>query len=171
MRRCAGSRRGAQAGGVVGINVGANKDSARSHCRLCRPDRAFRRGGELCHGQYFVAQYARLAQHAASRCARRSAGPRDRRPRARCAACRSDAGAAQDRARSVACRSRRHRRHCPFAPRRRHDRRQHHGGAAAATCARPRKRKRRADCRGGRCLRWPTACWPKPMCGSKACFR
>ena len=31
--------------------------------------------------------------------------------------------------------------------------------------------KRPAACRAGRCFRSPPACWPRPMCGWKACFR
>ena len=151
MRRCAGSPRApapppslrrsrGSEGGDRRHQCRRQQGSAGSHRRLCAADRAFRRGGELCHGQCFVAQYARLAQHAASGGAGRSAGARHRRPRAGRAACRADAGAAQDRARSFACRSRRHCRHCAVAPGRRHDRRQY-DGVAPAGLARRRKAK------------------------------
>ena len=53
-------------------------------------------------------------------------------------------------------------------PHRRHDRRQHHREPPAEP-ARPRARRRsRAGSRAGRCSRSPPACWPRPMCGSKA---
>ena len=31
--------------------------------------------------------------------------------------------------------------------------------------------KQPAACPGGRCFPWRPGCWPRPMCGSKACFR
>ena len=110
-RRCwRGSRRAPSAGGIVGVNVGANKDSPRPHRRLRPADRAVRAGRELCHRQHLLAQHAGPARPAAGVRARRSAGARRRGARPGRAARRADAGAAQDRARPVAGRSRRHRR-------------------------------------------------------------
>ena len=42
---------------------------------------------------------------------------------------------------------------------------------SAEPCAKRSSRKRRAVCPAVRCCRSRPVCWPKPMCGSKACFR
>ena len=62
LRRLAGR---AHLGGIVGVNVGANKDFRRSRRRLCKTDRDFRAGGELFHRQRVVAEHAWAAQLAA----------------------------------------------------------------------------------------------------------
>ena len=89
-------------GGIVGVNVGANKDSGRSRRRLCPADRDLRAGGELFYRQRLVAEHAGPAQSAAGRRARRSPGKSDRCARTGAAERRRFAGAAQDRARSAA---------------------------------------------------------------------
>ena len=73
----------ADAGGIVGVNVGANKDSHRPHRRLCAPDRDVRAGRELFHLQHLLAQYAGPARPAAGPGVRRAARARDRCARAR----------------------------------------------------------------------------------------
>ncbi len=161
----------AQAGGIVGINVGANKDS---------PDR-IADYVQLIERFAAVASYVtvnisspntpglRNMQQAAvlDDLLARVIDARERvAPQGR-----TDAGAAQDRARSFAARSRRCRRHRALAPRRRHDRRQHHGGAAAAFARRRKGERGRRLVGPAAACRSPTACWPKPMCGSKACSR
>ncbi len=54
-------------GGIVGVNVGANKDSADRTARLRRADRDLRAGGELLHRQRLVAEHAGPAQPATVR--------------------------------------------------------------------------------------------------------
>ena len=66
----------AHLGGIVGVNVGANKDSADRDRRLRQADRDVRAGGELFHRQRLVAEHAGPAQSAAGGGARRSAAPR-----------------------------------------------------------------------------------------------
>ena len=161
----------ANAGGMVGINVGANKDA---------PDR-IADYVELIERFAAVASYVTVNISSPNTPGLRNmqqaavlddllARVIDARERV-APQCRTHAGASQDRAGSFARRSRRCRRHCALAPGRRHDCRQYHAGAAAQLARRPRQRRRRAVCRAGRCFRWQTACWPKPMCGSKAFFR
>ena len=68
-------------------------------------------------------------------------------------------------------RTRRRRPHRALAPRRRHDRGQHHAGAAfdpARTATAPRSR---AACRDGRCFGCRRGWWRKPMCAPRARFR
>ena len=120
-------------GGIVGVNVGANKDSTGSRRRLRQADRNLCAGRELFHRQRLLAEHAGAAQPAAIRAARRSPGKGDRCPRARAEECRRFAGAAQDRARSQSRRTRRRRAHRALAPRRRHDRRQHHDRSRPST--------------------------------------
>ncbi len=67
---------------------------ARPHRGLCRLHRGARRACEFSHRQHLVAQYARPAQPAAGRRARRTACPRDRCARARRGRNRAQAGAA-----------------------------------------------------------------------------
>ena len=70
-------------GGIVGVNVGANKDFDGPGRRLCAADRDLRAARELFHRQRVLAEHAGPAQSAAGLTARRSAGKSDRRPRAR----------------------------------------------------------------------------------------
>ena len=77
----------------------------------------------------------------------------------------------EDRARSVAVRSRRRCRHRAFAPGRRHDRRQHHGGAAAGAARHNDGQGSGRSVRAAAAIRWPIACWPRPMCGWRASSR
>ncbi len=94
-------------GGIVGVNIGANRDSADRGRRLCAAGRNLRGGRQLFHRQRLLAQYARPARSAAGQGARRSARPRARRARTRAPARRAGTGAGQDRARSHAVRTRR----------------------------------------------------------------
>ena len=68
-------------------------------------------------------------------------------------------------------RTRRRRADRALAPRRRHDRRQHHAGAALDACAKPTAPRSRADCRDGRCFGCRRAWWRRPMCAPRARFR
>ena len=160
----------AGAGGIVGINVGANRNT---------PDR--------------VADYVRMMERfapVASYITINVSSPNtpglrdlqqaavlddllarmiDARERVT-PQCRSDAGAAEDRARPDACRPRRHCRHRALAAGRWPDRRQHHNFPAGGR-ARPEIGRKPAGCRAARCFRWERACWRKPTCGPKACFR
>ena len=68
--------------GIVGINVGANRDAPDRVADYVAADRTLRLGGELRHRQRFLAQHAGPARSAASRRARRPSRPRDRRARA-----------------------------------------------------------------------------------------
>ncbi len=140
----------AHGGGVVGINVGANKDA---------PDRIADYVG-LIERFAAVASYVTVNISSPNTPGLRNmqqaavlddllARVIDARERV-APQCRTDAGAAEDRARSFAARSRRCRRHRPLAPGRRHDRRQHHGGAAAALA-------RRRESEGGRRIVGPAA--------------
>ncbi len=161
----------ANAGGIVGINVGANKDSPD---RIADYVRLIERFAPVASyvtvnisspntpGLRNLQQAAVLDDLLARVVDARERVAQKRRP---------DAGAAEDRARSLARRSRRRGRHRALAPGRRHDRRQHHGGAAAEPARDRRPPRRPAACRAGRCCRSPIACWPKPMCGSRASFR
>ena len=54
-------------GGIVGVNIGANRDPRRPRRRLCAADRDLRAGRELFHRQRVVAQHARPARLAAGR--------------------------------------------------------------------------------------------------------
>ena len=120
----------AHLGGIVGVNVGANKDSADRVADYVKLIETF-----APVASYFTVNVSspntpglRNLQQSAR--ARRSARAGDRCARAGAQECRRFAGAAQDRAGSEPCRTRRCRAHRALAPRRRHDRRQHHAGAA-----------------------------------------
>ena len=52
----------AEAGGIVGVNIGANKATEDRTADYVRPDRSFRPGRELLHRQCLVAQHARAAR-------------------------------------------------------------------------------------------------------------
>ena len=120
----------ANEGGIVGVNIGANRDSADRVGDYVRLIETF-----AAVASYFTVNVSspntpglRDLQQAKAlddllarvrRCARAGAPAR-----------RADAGAGQDRARSHAVRSRRRGRHRAQAPPRRHDRRQHHDRAA-----------------------------------------
>ena len=130
LRRLAGR---AHLAGIVGVNVGANKDFARSRRRLCQTDRDLCAGGELFHRQRLLAEHAGPAQSAAGAYPRRSAGEGDRRPRTGAGKGRRFAGAAEDRAGSEPRRTRRGRPRRALAPGRRHDRGQYHASARPAT--------------------------------------
>ena len=65
-----------RAAGIVGVNVGANKDSHRPHRGLCAADRNVRAGRELFHHQRVVAQHAGPARPAGGEVARWSTGAR-----------------------------------------------------------------------------------------------
>ena len=161
----------ADAGGIVGINVGANKDS---------PDR-------VADYVALIERFASVASYVTVNISSpNTPGLRnlqqatalddllarvvDARERV-APQCRPDAGAAEDRARSVARRARRCGRHRALAPGRRHDRRQHDAGAAAEPAGDEACARKPAACPAARCLRLQPACWRKPMCGSKACSR
>ena len=82
-------------GGIVGVNVGANKDFVRPRRRLRQADRDVCAGRELFHRQRLLAEHAGPAQPAAIRGARRSARQGDRCARAGAQECRRFAGAAR----------------------------------------------------------------------------
>ena len=89
-------------GGIVGVNIGANKESPDRTADYVRLIETVGAGGELHHRQRLVAEHAGPARAAAGLGARRSAGrvveARDRvRPSER-----ADSAAPQDRARSDA---------------------------------------------------------------------
>ncbi len=160
----------AQSGGVVGINVGANKDS---------PDR-------IADYVALIERFAAVASYVTVNISSpNTPGLRDLQQAAVLDDLLARVIDARERVAPQAgptpvllkiapdlslARSRRRCRHCALAPGRRHDRRQYDGVAADKLARRSRKPRRPADCRAGRCCRWRTACWPKPMCGSKACF-
>ena len=144
------------AGGIVGINVGANKDA---------PDR-------IADYVQLIERFAAVASYVTVNISSpNTPGLRnlqqaavlddllarvvDARERV-APTCRADAGAAQDRAGSFARRARRCRRHRPFAPGRRHDRRQHHAVAAGGPARDRESAKKPADCQAGRCFRSAT---------------
>ena len=84
--------RSAPTRGIVGVNVGANKDQRRPHRRLRAPDRDVRASRELFHLQHLLAQHAGPARPAAGQGVRRTAvaghgGARARRPRCRLEPC------------------------------------------------------------------------------------
>ena len=162
---------GGWGGGIVGINVGANRDAPDRVADYVQLIERFASVASYVDRQCLLAQHARPAQSAASRRARRPSRPRDRCARTCRAKCGPDAGAVEDRARSLACRSRRRRRHRALAPGRWPDRQQYDAGAARELAARSRSPRKPAVCRAGRCFRSRPACWPKPMCGWRACFR
>ena len=162
----------AGAGGIVGVNIGANSDTSRPRRRLCPADRDLRAGGELFHRQRLLAQHARPARSAAgarrlTTCWRACIDARDRVRAAR----RSDAGAAQDRARPDARRSRRRRRRRAQAPRRRHDRRQHDHLAPGLAARAEQARRSRRPVRQAAVQALDPRCWRKPLCAPKARFR
>ena len=68
-------------------------------------------------------------------------------------------------------RTRRRRADRALAPRRRHDRRQHHAGTALDLARTGAERKSRADCPAGRCFDCRRGWWRKPMCVPRARFR
>ena len=157
----------ASAGGIVGVNVGANKDSSdrtADYVRLIEPSRR-----------------SRATSRSTSR----------RRTRRACATC-SSASALDDLlARVVEARdrvapragptpvllkiapdlslgrARRHRRRRARAQDRRHDRRQHHD-RPAAELARRATAKQAGGLSGRPLFRWRPACWRRPMCGPRA---
>ena len=98
----------ANEGGIVGVNIGANRDSADRVADYVRLIEAFAPVASYVDGQCVVAQHAGPARPAAGEKPRRSAGARDcgARPRARARG--PHARAAQDRARPDARRARRH---------------------------------------------------------------
>ena len=67
----------ANRGGIVGVNVGANKDAADRIADYVPHDRDLRAGRELFHRQHFLAEHAGTARTAAGQDVRRTAGARD----------------------------------------------------------------------------------------------
>ena len=157
----------AEAGGIVGVNIGANRDSSDRTADYIQSDRKIGAGRKLHHCQRLIAQHARPARSPAGVRARRSARAHRGGAQSRAAASRPHAGAAQDRARSLAYRSRRRGRHRARPPCRRHDRYATPRSRGRRHCAMARRRSRPADSPAGRCSRFQPACWRKPMCGSK----
>ena len=120
----------AHQGGIVGVNVGANKDSSDRVADYVRLIEIF-----APVASYFTVNVSSpntpgLRNLQQSGGARRSARQGDRCARAGAQERRRFPGAAQDRAGSQSRRTRRRRADRALAPRRRHDRRQHHAGAA-----------------------------------------
>ena len=68
-------------------------------------------------------------------------------------------------------RARRRRSHRALAQGRRHDRRQHHAGAVRRPCANRTAPRSRAACRAGRCFDYRREWWRRPMCARRARFR
>ena len=93
--------------GLIGVNVGANKDAADRIADYVARRQNLRRRRRLSGDQRLLAQHARPARSAAARGARRARRARGRRARRERAA---PAAARQDRARSRRPRARRHRR-------------------------------------------------------------
>ena len=118
MRRSSGG-----AIGVIGVNVGANRDAADRIEDYVLGVKTFAAARRLSDHQHFVAEHARLARPAAARCARRSDPAGGRRPRRDRA---PPAAPDQDRARPRRPRARRHRRDRARPSYRRPDRLQHH---------------------------------------------
>ena len=156
----------ASRGGIVGVNIGANKESTdriSDYVRLIEtfapvvsyfsvnissPNTPGLR--ELQRAKVLDSLLARVMD-----------------ARAHEQASRHDPGADQDRARPHARRARRHRRRGAPAPRRRHDRRQYHGGAAGGI-TRPCSRTGGGWAVGPPLVCPRDACWRRPMCGWKA---
>ena len=161
----------AHLGGIVGVNVGANKDAADRVADYVKLIENLRAGRELFHRQRLVAEYAGPAQSAAGRRARRSPGQGDRCARTGAAERRRFAGAAQDRARPQPRRTRRCRAYRSLAPHRRHDRRPIPRWRGPRPCASRPVPRSRADCRAGRCSGCRRAWWRRPMCARRARFR
>ena len=106
--RMCGSPGARNAGGIVGVNIGANRDSTDRTADYVAADRDLCRRRQLFHRQCVVAQHAGPARPAAGIGARRFARRASSRRASGCAPRAGlDAGAAQDRARPDAARSRR----------------------------------------------------------------
>ena len=125
--------------GIVGINIGANKDSDRPHRRLPRRLHASCAARRLRHDQRLVAQHAGTARPAKSRRTDPASGGGDAGAREHSAI---HSAAAEDRARSRCACARRYRRSRDRLRHRRADRLQHHHRAAghpeeSATPGRP----------------------------------
>ena len=158
-------------GGIVGVNVGANKDSSDRVADYVKLIETF-----APVASYFTVNVSspntpglRNLQQSAALDDLLAQG--DRCARAGAQECRRFAGAAQDRAGSEPDRTRRCRAHRALAPGRRHDRRQHHAGASLDACANRRAPRSRADCPDGRCFDCRRAWWRRPMSAPKARFR
>ena len=158
----------AREGGIVGVNVGANRDStdrAEDYVRLIEtfaPVASYftvNVSSPNTPGLRDLQQAGALDDLLARVVAAREAAR---------AALGADAGAAQDRARSDAGRARRRGRRRAQAPRRRHDRRQHDHQPSRRACASARRRKSRAVCPAARCSSCRPACWRKPSCAPRA---
>ena len=161
----------AHLGGIVGVNVGANKDSADRVADYVKLIETF-----APVASYFTVNVSspntpglRNLQQAAA-LDDLLAKVIDARERVR-AKRRRLSGAAQDRARSEPRRARRCRADRALAPRRRHDRRQHHVGAALELARNRRAPRSRAACRAGRCFGCRRGWWRRPTCASRARFR
>ena len=72
-------------GGIVGVNVGANKDLSDRVADYVQADRDVRAGRKLFHRQRLLAEHAGPAQSAAIRGARRLCSPRSSMPGSACA--------------------------------------------------------------------------------------
>ena len=130
MRASSGRGRGStrRPPGLIGVNLGANKDAADRVEDYALGVRTFAGARRLSDHQRLLAQHAGIARPAAARGARRSdrAGGRGaRRDRA------APPADAQDRARSRRPRARGHRRHGAHPSHRRPHRLEHHGRAAS----------------------------------------
>ncbi len=161
----------AQNGGIVGVNVGANKDSpdrTQDYVRLIETFAPV--------ASYFTVNVSspntpglRNLQQAAELddLLARVIDARERVPQE----CGRFSGVAEDRARSQPRRPRRCRPCRALARRRWHDRREHHRSAVPRPCANRHARKSRADCPGGPCSGCLPAWWRRPSCVSKVHFR
>jgi len=140
-----------------------NKDTAIASPIMCSSSSASPRWRAMSR-QYLVAQYARLAQHAAGRGADELlARVIDARERVATTAGRRRCCSRSPR--SFFDRPRRRRRHSALAPGRRHDRR--NTTVTRRTDFTRSRRRKSGRLSGGRCCRSPTACWPRPMYGSR----
>ena len=137
-------------GGIVGVNIGANKDSADRIADYEAGVRRFARCRVLSDRQHLVAQHAGPARHAGAPGAGRTCWRASWRRGRDALAGRQRAGVPQDRARPRRGRARRHRRRGSGEQGRRRHRLQH-DARPAPTCAAARIATRRAACRGGRC--------------------